>query len=673
MRRFLLALSLTIGALLCAVPVEALDGDLSCDGQVGFDDFFLFADAFGTTGASDCSLAGDFDCSGSVGFDDFFRFSDFFGTSGAVDASCGATDSPIFATPSLLAERLTIERGVTWTPRPAAVTDLTRLSLGPAGSTDRLLVDDTAAPAITVAADLGAAAQQTTDVLLRAMFQLLEEDGAYRLVSVKHFSYALDVANDGDSVVLRDVRSYYRDPATAAYLLFTIDTTGDETTLTASARRTWDAGSGAFVDDTSWTARGLAVSDGSLVLADAETAFALYEAPLDQAIPVDFNPGSITRVDNDEYLPSYDGSDRLQQSLDKVLVAYADQVAAAGADDGTAAAASAMLEQIETDLAAEGAGLRYPAAFYEAVRTHMLRRAIHVYDTYDAVLGRATVPYVYYTNETDDEGVHHPFLVIASYGVPEGMTHLWDIPRPPGDGTPGTQYPEQQVTRNALTMAYFVRIPMRDYGRIGGLQDNTLSDNLAGDVGETDLTAYNYASVSATGVALDGVVVYPSLNNTLAFAQSAGEISRFGHHSGRGLGVHYHADSYGADGDLLNLYSGHDYTGSHPPVVTLGFDGVAGYGRYLDSLDAMAGADIALDEFGGHEHGDYGYHYHAESLSMTASVPGGGDVDFTVHTLPPKGAWAGRISDIPDFWDGRGPAYGGGPGVYAGIEAPPAP
>jgi len=51
-----------------------LVGDANGDGVVGFDDFFLFADAFG--GADP---AFDYDGSGTVDFSDFFIFADNFG------------------------------------------------------------------------------------------------------------------------------------------------------------------------------------------------------------------------------------------------------------------------------------------------------------------------------------------------------------------------------------------------------------------------------------------------------------------------------------------------------------------------------------------------------------------------------------------------------------------
>ena len=52
--------------------------DMDSNGAVDFDDFFRFADVFGTT-----AIEGDISNDGIVGFDDFFLFADAFGKSGS--------------------------------------------------------------------------------------------------------------------------------------------------------------------------------------------------------------------------------------------------------------------------------------------------------------------------------------------------------------------------------------------------------------------------------------------------------------------------------------------------------------------------------------------------------------------------------------------------------------
>jgi len=49
----------------------------------------------------------------------------------------------------------------------------------------------------------------------------------------------------------------------------------------------------------------------------------------------------------------------------------------------------------------------------------------------------------------------------------------------------------------------------------------------------------------ATGIAIDGVRIYPALNNTLAYARVAAEITSSGAHVGRGGSLHWHADGHG--------------------------------------------------------------------------------------------------------------------------------
>jgi hypothetical protein len=71
------------------------------------------------------------------------------------------------------------------------------------------------------------------------------------------------------------------------------------------------------------------------------------KAPLDQDVPFDFNPTQVERVSNDEFLPTFDGSDRLMSLISQVVDAYWDQVAAPGVDAATTAAAEARLLTIQ--------------------------------------------------------------------------------------------------------------------------------------------------------------------------------------------------------------------------------------------------------------------------------------------------------------------------------------
>ena len=74
------------------------------------------------------------------------------------------------------------------------------------------------------------------------------------------------------------------------------------------------------------------------------------------------------------------------------------------------------------------------------------------------------------------------------------------------------------------------------------------------------------------------------------------------------------------------------------------FDGVAGYGFHLNADTTSHGASIALDDFDGYEHHDYGYHYHAASSEQSSGCNSSG-----LHELGPLGAWAGRVNKVPEF------------------------
>ena len=81
------ALSLTLGALAddnTETPSTVAQSDFNGDGQVGFQDFFLFSEAFGQPAAGDTARF-DLDGDEQVGFQDFFLFVEAFGQSVAGD------------------------------------------------------------------------------------------------------------------------------------------------------------------------------------------------------------------------------------------------------------------------------------------------------------------------------------------------------------------------------------------------------------------------------------------------------------------------------------------------------------------------------------------------------------------------------------------------------------
>jgi len=584
-----------------------------------------------------------------------------------------SSTSADFYTPAAIVEVLQQSRTVSWSEISTIPTNLTRFSMGPAGSTNIIVLTDASTSvdsSLSEESNLASESSVTDDLLLRSMFKFIELDnGTFRITSTKHSNYSLDIEGS-NSLILRDTRSGSLDTDTAGYLAFTISGSSPMV-LAATGRQKYNAGE--YEDDNSFVNKNILFSGGVLSLTGGTgTSMTLYTAPIDFDIPFDFNPDETERVNNEE-IASATSTDLHAQTADRVVSTYSNQVETSGLDDGTTTAATVMITAIEASLTEENAQMRYPAEFYLAFREGLFARTLQSSDSTDGVIGQLTVPYVYFTNETDDDGVHHPFMVIASYSVPDSLALLWDVPQPPGGGDE-PEYDDQSVTRSFHRENFLMKIPMKDYGEVESLTENDMENDLASDAGESSFDHHNYASISATGVAVDGVIIYPTYNNTLHVSQSAAELSGHGMHSGRGLGVHYHADAHSATGEGLNLYNAEDYEGhTHPPIVSMGFDGVAGYGIYQTGDTTSDGVSIALDDFGGHEHGEYAYHYHSFTVQATTDEglgpndpPGG--VEYTIHQLPPLGAWSGRINDIPNFLNGTAPDYVGAPSVYLGTQ-----
>ena len=197
------------------------------------------------------------------------------------------------------------------------------------------------------------------------------------------------------------------------------------------------------------------------------------------------------------------------------------------------------------------------------------------------------------------------------------------------------------------------------YDFIEHYDENGNDSNGSRIISSLNYNNYNYASISGIGVIIDGVSLYPVLNNTLTTAHKSAEITSTGIHVGQGMGLHYHANGYSAKSTTNNLclYNDADYTNRyHPPLIGFGLDGIALYGIYRSASSSMHGYSVALDSFGGHSHGSYGYHYHAHTIqnSTTSNIDtitdGSVATTYKIHALM-KGAWKGYINDIPDFWD----------------------
>ncbi|MBT3839980.1 MAG: T9SS type A sorting domain-containing protein, partial [Candidatus Marinimicrobia bacterium] len=325
-----------------------------------------------------------------------------------------------------------------------------------------------------------------------------------------------------------------------------------------------------------------------------------------------------------------------------------------GSSSEASSAASLAIDNIESTIIDDGASLRYSKDVYLAFRDYLLSYKFAAEDMYNSVLGESTVANVYFTNAADDEGTHHPFMVIASHNSPSGPQFLIDVARPPGDNCCEGGYPEQNITRNAVLEVKLVKIPLRDYGLISNLTDNDLSPygTLASDMNlsENEWTTDNYASLNSSAIAVDGVLIYPASNNVLVYATYAAEITSSGIHVGRGMGFHYHADGHSFNGNGTNLYNLSDFDGhTHPPIIGFAFDGVALFGKYESSYNSMDGFGIGLDEYNGHDHDDYGYHYHAFATEVTQAENNSSET-YIQHFLF-RGAFKGSVNDIPGLFE----------------------
>jgi len=114
----------------------------------------------------------------------------------------------------------------------------------------------------------------------------------------------------------------------------------------------------------------------------------------------------------------------------------------------------------------------------------------------------------------------------------------------------------------------------------------------------------------AIALASNGIPIFNPHNNTGALSQEIGELDAYGGHSGRADDYHYHI----APIHLL------PYLGNDKPIAWV-LDGYPMYGYLEPDGSAMQ----PLDASGGHDHGSWGYHYHApcsnSSGTWTISSP----------------------------------------------------
>jgi hypothetical protein len=507
------------------------------------------------------------------------------------------------------------------------------------------------------------ASTSTYNSYLTKLIQVVSDaSGYFRFDSHLHPNNAIDVdASDGNKLKFRN--NFGKAAVTYGYVTFSFDSV--TRLIQARKRYTYSYNAttnvASYTEDTAFVAANhyVSLSNGVYQLvasASLATSFYLYESPLDFGIPTNMNPGAVAFVTNAAApfgsrttVANTEGPNGV--IVRNVNATYQAQVAAAGSNAATKQAADAMLDSIKAAVEGAGEKLRYTPAVYTAFRDGALSTTLVSDAVADGTPGQNLVPYVYFTNEKDADGKFHPFMIVVNYANPASPHGLQDVPHPPGDGQ-GAGYAAQKVTRFTNLDNRITSIPMKDYGVVSAVTDNTLARTLLSDVGGALSTAdvYNYASTADIGLLINGMVMFPVYNNRLVPSQADGELSASGCHIGQGGGgPHCHADgSQNAAAPGVGLYADSDYLNqTHPPLIGFGYDGVALFARYRAGKDAaMRGASVVLDGFGGHNHDGVGYHFHAHEVADYSWR--NSTTKYTLNVLV-KGAFIGRINSVPFF------------------------
>jgi len=524
----------------------------------------------------------------------------------------------------------------------------------------------------TATAGYGASAEKIPSTnasyqnFLAKLVQLVvQSDGFYRLDSHLHPNNSIDARSD-DSYQLKFRNNFGKASTRYGYVTFSYDNSTKK--LQAKKRYLYDlviassTGAASYSLDANFAASDYYVklngTSFSLVAGAANaTPLYFFNSPLDLGIPSFMNPKPVGFVTNSA--APFKINDRaatlLSSITSSVNATYQSQVSAPGTDATTKVSADAMLASIKTALNANAESLRYAPALYSAFRDGALRTRLVSDGIADGTPGQNMVPYVYFTNEKDTAGKYHPFMIVVSYGNQSSPNGLKDIPRPPGDGLTAS-YETQAVTRFSNLEAYITAIPMKDYGRVNVVADNTLARSLWSDVGGTvngrvvSKDVYSYADTADNGLLIDGSVMFPIFNNMLMPSHLLGELSASGCHVGRGGGgPHCHADGY-QSGYALALYNDSDYLNkTHPPLIGFGYDGIALFGIYRSTDTAMVGYSISLDGFGAHDHDGIGYHYHAHTVPDYQPDASADIKDKSMLHVLMKGAYIGKTGLIPSF------------------------
>jgi len=501
---------------------------------------------------------------------------------------------------------------------------------------------------------------------LQKLIQVVaDSSGYYRLESHLHPNNAIDFdALDGNKLKFRN--NFGKAATVYGYVTFAYDSTTKKwqakkrykyTYTTANADRGGTTHAVSYTEDTAFSAVNyyISLSNGVFQLvpsATSATPLYVFNSAIDFGIPESLNPQKVPFVTNDPapFLSKTSAAATEGTSgniYKQVNATYRSQVANPGNDSATKASADAMLVTIKSNIEESGEKLRYSTALYSAYRDATLAHKLVSDNIADGTPGQNLVPYVYFTNEKDTAGKFHPFMVVVNYGNQASPNGLKDIPHPPGDGSGA--YPTSKVTRFSNLENYVTTIPMKDYGVVKDVTENTFTRNLWTDRTKASLLAdvYTYADAADNGILIDGSVMFPAYNNTLVPSNLMGELSASGCHVGQGGGgPHCHFDGY-QSGFSLGVYGDSDYANkTHPPLIGFGYDGIALFGKYRSSDKSMLGYNTPLDTFGAHDHDNVGYHYHAHQVSNHKA-------ELLTYTTTMdvlmKGAYIGKTNGIPYF------------------------
>ncbi len=153
---------------------------------------------------------------------------------------------------------------------------------------------------------------------------------------------------------------------------------------------------------------------------------------------------------------------------------------------------------------------------------------------------------------------------------------------------------QQQIP---LPASYFAsNVNPGDSGSAGYLQPNYWRIPLVPVPAASPINLTDNFKRGAVALAADGIAIFNPRNNTGQFSQAIGELDAYGGHCGLGDDYHYHTFPTHLTAVLGN---------SKP--IAWALDGYPVYGYVEPDGSAL----LALDSDGGHDHGSYGYHYHA--------------------------------------------------------------